>query len=56
MHAIPGHKGNANKNHPKYSTSLLLELLPSRTLPPTNVGEDAGKRNSHTLLGECNLT
>jgi hypothetical protein len=41
MLTIPGHKGNAYQNHTD-STSHLLELLPSRTLPQTNVGEDAG--------------
>jgi hypothetical protein len=26
------------------STSLLLEMLPSRTPPPTDVGEDVGEK------------
>jgi hypothetical protein len=49
MLTIPGYKGNQNQNHTKISTSLLLEQLSSRTAT-TNVGEDAGKRNPHTLL------
>jgi hypothetical protein len=40
MLTIPGHKGNANQNQ----VNFLLEWLPLRTPPPTNVGEDAGKR------------
>jgi hypothetical protein len=39
MLTILGHKGSANQ---KDSTSHLLELLPSRTPPTKNVGEDAG--------------
>jgi hypothetical protein len=27
-----------------------MEWLPSRIPPPTNFGEDIGKRNPHTLL------
>jgi hypothetical protein len=34
----------------------LLELLPSRTLQTTNVGEDVGKKElSHTCWLECKL-
>jgi hypothetical protein len=33
------------------STSLLLELLPSRTAPPTNVGEDVGKKKPSYTAG-----
>jgi hypothetical protein len=39
-------------------TTLRFHLTPvriARTPPPTNVGEDAGKRNPHTLLVECKL-
>jgi hypothetical protein len=28
----------------------LVRIATLRTSPPTNVGEDAGKRNPHTLL------
>jgi hypothetical protein len=49
MFTIPAHKGNANQNHTKFLPHPS-EWLASRTAPTTNVGEDAGKRNPHTLL------
>jgi hypothetical protein len=33
----------------------MLEWLSSRTPPPTNAGEDMGKRKPHTLLMYCKL-
>jgi hypothetical protein len=53
---IPGHKGNANQNHTKISTSLLLEQLLSKTPPTTNVSKDMGEKG--TLIHcwwECKL-
>jgi hypothetical protein len=41
MLTILGYKGNENQNHTKtdeVETLYLLELLPSRTPPTTNVG------------------
>jgi hypothetical protein len=47
MLTIPVHKGKANQYHTD-SSSVLLELLPSRT-PTKNVGKDAGnKEHAHT--------
>jgi hypothetical protein len=49
MLTISGYKGNANQNHTD-STLSLFEWLSSKTPSTTNAGEDAGKRNPHTLL------
>jgi hypothetical protein len=46
MLTIPGHKGNANQNHTKIPPSLLLEMLPLRTPPTTNVGEAEGEKGA----------
>jgi hypothetical protein len=46
---LPGYKENANQNHSKYSTSLLLEWLLSRT-QTTTFGQPVGKRNPPALL------
>jgi hypothetical protein len=43
------HKGNAKKDQLRFYLTLL-EWLSSRIPPTTGVGEDAGKRNPHTLL------
>jgi hypothetical protein len=42
---IPGHKGNANQNHTKIPP-YLLEQLSLRTPPTTNVGKDAGEKET----------
>jgi hypothetical protein len=53
MLTIPGHKGNANQNYT--NTSLLLELLLSRTAPTKNVVKDEGKKEtSHNAGGNIN--
>jgi hypothetical protein len=48
---IPGHKGKTNQNHTKIPP-FLLEWLSLRTPPTRNAGEDAVKKEPHTLLIE----
>jgi hypothetical protein len=48
---ILGNKGSANQNDAEVSPHYSQNgYLPSITHTKTNAGEDAGKRNFHTLL------
>jgi hypothetical protein len=49
MLTIPGHKGNANQNHTKIPPQPC-----QNSTPPTNVGEDMGKKEpSYTAGGNA---
>jgi hypothetical protein len=48
--------GNANKNHTKIPPLLAVRKLPSRTPKTTNIDENAGKKNPHTLLVYASTT
>jgi hypothetical protein len=51
MLTIPGHKGNANKNHTKILLHPVRVAIIKNT-PPTNVGEEVEKKepSSKTML------